>query len=108
MPQPFAAQGRSYRDRIAAESLARVYVKVAIHCFNQPYAACEYQKHDSRPAHRPTVVPPFVTEGPEPCRGKSAGAHHSRLLGLVALPSRTPTGLPAHAFVTKPGHCLAV
>jgi len=106
--QPIATQGRSYRDRIKAESLAKAYVKVAIHCFNQPYAACEYQRHDSRPAHRPTVVPPFASEGPAPCRGKSAGPHHPRLLGPVALPSRTPTGFPTLAFVTKPGHRLAV
>ncbi|WHL26339.1 hypothetical protein QJS63_15785 [Pseudomonas juntendi] len=51
-----------------AESLASPYVKVAIHCFNHPYAACEYQNHDARPAHRPTVAAPFATEGPQPCR----------------------------------------
>lgn len=93
---------------LSPECLAKCDVKVAIHCFNQPYAACEYQRHDSRPAYRPTVVPPFAAEGPEPCRGKSAGPHHPRLLGLVALPSRAPTGHLAHAIVTKPGHRLAV
>jgi hypothetical protein len=104
----FAAQGCSYNDQAGALCLVKADVKVAIHCFNQPYAACEYQRHDSRPAYRPTVVPPFAAEGQEPCWGKSAGPHHPRLLGFVALPSRAPTGHFAHAIVTPPGHRLAV
>jgi len=99
---------RLLNDQAGALCLVKADVKVAIHCFNQPYAACEYQRHDSRPAYRPTVVPPFAAEGPEPCWGKSAGPHHPRLLGFVALPPRAPTGHFAHAIVTQPGHRLAV
>ncbi|RFQ00566.1 hypothetical protein D0O09_18040 [Pseudomonas putida] len=66
--EPVGAGKPAKRPAQATKCLAICDVKVAIHCFNQPYAACEYQRHDSRPAHRPTAVPPFAAEGPAPCR----------------------------------------
>ena len=88
--------------------LASPNVKVAIHYFNLPQAACEYRTHDSRPAQLTIVQPPFTVEAQDAVRRKSVGACHPRLLGIVALPSRATARHLAYACMTSPGLHRAV